>query len=407
MEVGLAGGGGAHVDALVGHVDDERERPGPEPESVVEGEVAGAGGDERVRPGERTGHDLIGHLVAQSRLRGGLDRDHARVARERGRVSRVELDVLRPERPDRGRPVKLPAQVVHATARRGAIAAGERLNGEPLATLGPYTGAELVRGGERHHRAHRSVGADQSPDGRQLPGGAAHQVAVLGHVRDHPHARPPQTLEPGVLDRAHELNDRESRPTRRALLRSERRTLTGGVEHAAAEPDLAHVVALVRPGPAQASGVVALGLDEGERRVASNHPRLRARERGGGRPVARNAEEVGAGPGRASLSASAHGDEHENEQRERRRAAAKVASPHGRLHPMRDRPVTPVVRWRRSRRPIPRRWPRRSNNRSAARSPTARRASAHAAAARRSRRSTRSATPECRSPRRASRSPGS
>ena len=101
VEVGLPRGGGAHVDALVGHVDDERERPGPEPERVVEGEVAGAAGNERVGTGERTGHDLIGHLVAELRLGGWLDRNDAGVARERGRLSCIELDVLGPERPDR------------------------------------------------------------------------------------------------------------------------------------------------------------------------------------------------------------------------------------------------------------------------------------------------------------------
>jgi hypothetical protein len=63
VEVREVGAGGARVEPLVGHVHDERERRRAEPERVVEREVAGTRGHQRVGTGERPGDDLVSDLV--------------------------------------------------------------------------------------------------------------------------------------------------------------------------------------------------------------------------------------------------------------------------------------------------------------------------------------------------------
>jgi hypothetical protein len=97
VEIRMGGTGGAGVDALVGHVDDEGERRRAEAERLVELEIAGRARHERAAARQGPRNDLVGALVQKPRLGSRLDRYDAGILRERGRLGGVQLQELRAE----------------------------------------------------------------------------------------------------------------------------------------------------------------------------------------------------------------------------------------------------------------------------------------------------------------------
>ena len=104
-------------------------------------------------------------------------------------------------------------------------------------------------------------------------------IAVLGHVLHDPRTRGLEPAHPLVLDRPHKLDHRQDLVAVGGGLGGQRRAVGEGVDLGVGQAHLAHVIAPVGTGLAQAGVVLTDRLGEGELAVAGHHARVAAGER--------------------------------------------------------------------------------------------------------------------------------
>ena len=314
VEVGMRRAGDAGVEARVGDVHGERERRRAEAERLVKREVADAGRQQRVRPDRVSGEQLALHLVVKLRLNVGVDRHDARVGRDPRDLARVGPHEARPVGTDRGLRPQRRSGVVDLRPSRRPVVARERLHRDALRSAGGHAGAELVGGRERDDRAYGRIATQLAQRGELRGRPRVDEVAVLRHVRHDACARRVQPVQPHVLDGSGELDDDERRRARKAALAAERGAFGCRVQRALAEAHLAHVVAQVGAGPDEACGVRAVRLDERERVVARDDPRVHRGERARRLARGRDDDEVQIRGRRARRGTERTDDQREDER---------------------------------------------------------------------------------------------
>ena len=282
---------GAVVEALVRHVDREVEGRLVRDAGGIDDPVeVGRGARDKAR-GQVSGHDLRGALVEQLRLRVGLDRHYAWIRGQPRHLGGGESAVVGPEGVDRdGRAAGRRPGLGHLVARLLARRAGHRRDREQPRAARPVL--ELVGRGQDTDRPDGGMAALERGQAVHRTPARVDHIGVLGLVGQDAGAAPAQTLEPGLLRRAHELDERESLLAVGAFLGGERGAVGGRVDLARGRLDGPHVVAALGSGAAQALLVASLGLDQREGLVAGDDPRVGAGQGGRALGVRRNQQEV-------------------------------------------------------------------------------------------------------------------
>jgi len=140
-------------------------------------------------------------------------------ALERPRLSAVDSYELGAESADARRCAEFRAGGRDLAAGRCAGLPGDRLyRHRPLAAANQPIG-HLVAGDDRGDRAHRGVGPHETGEALHAGVPSVHEVGVLRRVLHDLRAGLPQPFEPGVLDRADELDHREGLVAAGGMLR--------------------------------------------------------------------------------------------------------------------------------------------------------------------------------------------
>jgi hypothetical protein len=267
----------AVVEALVDHVDREVERRGVGDALRVDEPVEVGGGRRREGARQVARHDLRGALVEELGLRVGLDRHHAGILRQPGHVGGRQRAVVgaQPTDPHR-RTAGGRAGLGGLVARLLAPAAGDRRHREQARAARPVL--QLVPRREDAHRPHRRMAALQGRQAVQRAPARVNDIGVLGLVGDHPSPGQAQALEPCLLRRPDELDQRERLVAVGRLLGGKRGPLGARIDLAGGRLDDAHVVAPLAAGATQALLVATLCLDQREGLVAGDHPDVAAGE---------------------------------------------------------------------------------------------------------------------------------